>query len=347
MDRRRMIGALAATMASMTAPSVAIAKAKKKLAKTYPLFGSVEIIDPAAKALIDPAARISELANGFWWSEGPTWDKARRQLYFSDVPKNTAFSWSAKDDLKIFRKPSGLPDGEDATPFDSAGTNGLKMSRDGKRLLVASHGKRAVTMIDLTSGTETPLVQRFEGKKLNSPNDLIEAKDGTIYFTDPPYGLKGQDESPIKELQHNGVYRLRPDSRIELLDATMERPNGIALSPDERTLYVANSARENRMLKSYSIAADGKVTDKGMFFDARKLDGPGNPDGMCVAKNGYIFTTGPGGVLILSPDGTLIARILTEKACANCCFGIDGRTLFVTASDRLGMIPLKITGLGF
>jgi gluconolactonase len=347
MDRRKLLAFLAASAAGISAPGMIAAKQKKKRAKTYPLFGSVEIIAPEAMALIDPAARISELANGFQWSEGPTWDKTRRTLYFSDVPQNTAFSWSEKNGLKIFKKPSGLPDGEDVTPFGSAGSNGLKLSRDGKRLLVASHGKRAITSIDLSNGTETPLAQYFQGKRFNSPNDLVEAKDGSIYFTDPPYGLKGQDTSPLKVQPHNGVYRLHPDSSVELLDGTMLRPNGVALSPDERTLYVTHSAKDNRMLKHYSIGSDGKITDNGMFFDARSLDGPGNPDGLCVAKNGYIFSTGPGGVLILSPKGKLVARILTEKSCANCCFGKDGRTLFLTTTDRLGMIPLKTMGLGF
>lgn len=302
-------------------------------------FGSVEKLDPTLDDIIDSDAQLEQLADGFSWSEGPAWDNQRQRLYFSDVPANTAYQWSKADGLEIFRKPSGLETGD--------GTNGLLIAKDG-RLLTANHGKRAITAIDLDSGEDEILAHSFDGKKFNSPNDLVEAQDGSIYFTDPPYGLTGGDESELKDLSFNGVYRLSPDGTLSVIDKSLTRPNGIVLSPDEKTLYVAQSDPDVQILKSYSIDRE-TITDNGIFYDATPLasdDAPGLPDGMCVSQSGHIFATGPGGVLILSPSGKLLGRILAQKATANCAFGDDGRTLFITSSDRLARISLKVKGLG-
>ena len=310
---------------------------------------AVDSFSPDLADIIDPTARLETLATGFSWSEGPVWDQQRNRLYFSDVPQNTVFIWSESNALEIYLKPSGLPNGEDPAPFDSAGINGMWIAKDGK-LIAASHGKRAVTLIDIDSKAETVLVEQFQGKPLNSPNDVIEDRHGKIYFTDPPYGLKDGDQSPLKQQRHNGVYRRATDRSISLIDASLTRPNGIALSPDQSILYVAQSDPERQILKSYAIAEDGSTTDEGVFFDAQSLagdDAPGLPDGMCVAETGHIFATGPGGVLILSPQGQMLGRINTGKACANCAFGDDGRTLYLTASDTLLRIPIKTRGLGF
>ncbi|NJM50652.1 MAG: SMP-30/gluconolactonase/LRE family protein [Sphingomonadales bacterium] len=317
-------------------------------AQDYPLFGKVEQFDPALAEIIDVDTQLSKLADGFWWSEGPVWDRKRSRLYFSDVPQNTVYSWDEKNGLETWLKPSGLPDGADPAPFDSAGINGMWIMADGS-LLAASHGKRAVTRIDIDSKAETIISDSYNGKKFNSPNDLIEASDGSIFFTDPPYGLKGQDSSPDKVQSQNGVYRLGKDGKITLVDASLTRPNGVALSPDQKTLYVAQSDPEKQILKSYSLGTDGSIADNGLFFDAQPLAGkeaPGLPDGMCVAKSGHIFATGPGGVLILSAKGKLLGRINPGKACANCCFGDDGQMLYLTASDMLARIPLKINAWG-
>ena len=315
----------------------------------YPLFGKVEQFDPALSDVIDIDARLSQLADGFWWSEGPVWDRKRGQLYFSDVPQNTVFVWNEKNGLQVWLKPSGLPDGEDPAPFDSAGINGMWIDANGS-LLAASHGKRALTRINIDTKSETILAHSYQGKTLNSPNDLIEAKDGNIYFTDPPYGLKGDDKSPLKQQPHNGVYCMAKDGALSLIDASLTRPNGIALSPDGRTLYVAQSDPAKQILKSYTIRDDGQIFDNGIFFNAQPLageDAHGLPDGMCVAETGHIFATGPGGVLILSPKGKLLGRILAEKATANCAFGDDGKMLYLTSSDRLARIPVKVRGIGF
>ena len=306
---------------------------------------TIESMAGSMTGIVDPAAQIRQLASGFQWSEGPIWDRQRERLYFSDVPQNTIFSWSESDGLQTYRAFSGLPEGADDTPFDSAGTNGLIIGRDG-RLIAASHGKRAVTAIDLDSGDETILADRYAGQPFNSPNDLIEARDGTLYFTDPPYGLKGGDSSPLKRQAANGVYRRDPGGAITLIDDSLTRPNGIALSPDETVLYVSQSDPARQILKSYRLPPDRSVADLGVFFDAMPLvadDAPGLPDGMCVAATGHIFATGPGGILILDPEGELLGRIRTARASANCTFGnADGKMLYITSSDALLQIPLKV-----
>lgn len=333
-NRRTMISSLALGTLFACKPTI------KQQKQNDNKFGSVEKLDSALDDIIDSDAQLEQLAQGFSWSEGPAWDAKRQRLYFSDVPANTAYQWSEENGLEIFRKPSGLATGD--------GTNGLLMAKDG-RLLTANHGKRAITIINLDSSEDEILADRFDGKKFSSPNDLIEAEDGSIYFTDPPYGLTGGDESELKELSANGVYKRSPDGEITIIDDSLTRPNGIALSPDEKTLYVAQSDPDAQIIKHYSIASDGAVSDNDIFFDAGPLvadDAPGLPDGMCVAQTGHIFATGPGGILILSSEGKLLGRILAEKATANCAFGDDGRTLYLTSSDRLARIRIKVKGLG-
>lgn len=320
-------------------------KTTTSITAEYPKFGRVERLDPELDMIIDADARLEQLADGFSWSEGPIWDAKRNKLYFSDVPENTAYAWSKDKGLEILIKPAG-PEGGD-------GTNGLLMARDG-RLLTANHGKRAITAYDLDTKTDTILADDYQGKKFNSPNDLIETKDGVIFFTDPPYGLDGQDDSALKEMAFNGVYRRKTNGDISVIDNSLTRPNGIILSPDEKTLYVAQSDSEAQIIKSYNIENDDisdndNIIDQGIFYDATPLsadDAPGLPDGMCVAQTGHIFATGPGGILILSPDGRLLGRILAEKATANCAFGDDGKTLYLTSSDRLARIMLKVKGVG-
>lgn len=332
-NRRAIIAAIGISAITACQPKISDVSSSKKG------FGSVEKWDPSLDEIIDSNEKLTALADGFSWSEGPAWDAKRQRLYFSDVPANTAFIWSEKNGLEIFRKPSGLESGD--------GTNGLLMGNDG-RLLTANHGKRAITAINLDEGTDEILADNNNGKKFNSPNDLIEAQDGTIYFTDPPYGLKEGDDSPLKELNINGVYKRSPDGKITIVDESLTRPNGIVLSPDQKTLYVAQSDADAQIIKYYSIDGEN-IADKGIFYDATPLaadDAPGLPDGMCVAETGHIFATGPGGVLILSPDGKLLGRILAEKATANCAFGDDGKTLYLTSSDRLARISLKVKGLG-
>ncbi len=293
----------------------------------------IERLDPRLDALIPPGTDARILGTGYQWAEGPAWDRRRDCLYFTDVPANRAYRWRPGRDVEVWLDPSGIPT-DQAEGFREPGANGLWMREDGS-LLACVHGSRAVEVLDPDSRSRTRLVGEFQGQRFNSPNDLVEAADGSIYFTDPPYGLEGLDASPMKEMAVNGVYCRRPDGVVERLIADMSFPNGIALSPDERRLYVTQSDPQAPVIRSLDLDADGRVIGDQRFFDASGLDGPGLPDGMAVDAQGHIFATGPGGVLILAPDGILLGRILTGRGTANCAFGEDGRTLFLTAQDRL------------
>lgn len=310
---------------------------------------AVERFDPALDALIDPASMPEELGGGYVWAEGPAWDRERNCLYFTDVPGNTAWRWREGAGVDEFLSPSGIePDA--AEGFREPGANGLWYEGDGS-LLICNHGRRAVERMDIATGTRTVLADRFGGEPLNSPNDLVRSPGGTIYFTDPPYGLEGLDASPLKRQDANGVYRLAPDGRIDRLIDDMTFPNGIALSPDGRTLYVSQSDPEAMLIRRLTLEDDGEggFADEGVWFDAARFadDGlPGLPDGMAVAATGHVFATGPGGVLVLSPQGEGLGRILTGRASANCAFGgEDGSVLFITAHDRLLRIPTRTRGV--
>lgn len=315
---------------------------------SYETVGKIERSAPAVDSLLAPDARIEKLAEGFRWSEGPVWIRDGGYLLLSDVPANKMFRWSEKDGLSVFLDPSGF-DGPDPAGFREPGTNGL-IPGPGNTILMADHGNRAVAQLDLATKRKTFLAARFEGKRFNSPNDLVRASDGTIYFTDPPYGLEGLNQSPLKELAWNGVYRLRPDGRVELLVKDMSFPNGIILSPDERTLYVANSDPDRAIIMAFPLSADGSIGPERILADMTplaKAGMPGLPDGMAVDRAGNLFATGPGGVHILSPSGEALGRIDTGTAIANCAFGEDGRTLFLASNNFLGKIRLRTIGLGY
>jgi gluconolactonase len=257
------------------------------------------------------------------------------------------YRWSEKDGVSVFLDPSGY-DGPDPGAFREAGSNGLIRGPRGT-ILVADHGNRAVARLDLATKKKTFLATRFQGKRFNSPNDLVLAKSGVIYFTDPPYGLEGLNKSPLKELPFNGIYRLDPDGKVSLVDDSMTFPNGIILSPDERTLYVANSDPQRPIWMAFALDAQGRVTGKRVFADASaeaKAGLPGLPDGMAIDTEGNLFATGPGGVLVFAPDGRRLGRIDTGTAIANCAFGEDGRTLFLASNNMLARVRTKTKGLG-
>lgn len=308
---------------------------------------AIEIHDPAGEALFSGSSGLEQLAEGFSWSEGPTWDRVRDCLYVSDVPGNTAFMWSEDGGLETFLDPSGT-DWTNAEGIDSPGTNGLWYGAD-DRLYLCNHGTRSVQRMCPGEDARETLVDRFEGQRFNSPNDLVRASDGTLYFTDPPYGLEGLNGSPLKEMDVNGVYRLSPDGMCERLFDQLTFPNGVALSPDERSLYVTQSDPDAPHLYRAALGADGSVGALERMYDMADFlaaGDPGLPDGLAVSTQGVIFTTGPGGVLVISPEGRLLARILTGRATANCAFGgQDGRTLYMTAHDRLLRIATNATGV--
>ena len=302
--------------------------------------GLLDIFDDRILDVIDPSATLIQRAEGFTWSEGPAWDPVRSRLYFSDVPENKAWMWSEADGKSLFLDPSGAAEAEG---FREPGSNGLLYANDGS-LLVCNHGLRRVERLNIETRERSVVADQFDGKPFNSPNDVIEASDGTIYFTDPPYGLEGMNESPLKALPFNGVYRLRPGGAVELLLDDMTFPNGVALSPDETRLYVSQSDPDLPVLREVALGAGGEILSDRVLFDGTPfaVDGsPGLPDGMAVDAVGRIFLTGPGGIFVIEPDGVVLGRIRMPKATANCAFGGDGSKLFITSSDVLYELPTK------
>jgi len=309
-----------------------------------PTVGQIERLDPALDALVAPNAPIEQLAIGFAWSEGPLWRASGGYLLFSDVPRNTIYKWQDASGLSVFLRPAGYTGVN--PPGEELGTNGLTFDANDS-LVMADHGNRQVARLNEAKFTKTTLADRFEGKRLNSPNDLVYRSNGDLYFTDPPYGLKGLNDDPAKELRHNGVYRLTPSGQLSLLTQELTFPNGLAFSPDERTLYVANSDPNRAIWMAYDVRPDGTLGNGRVFFDATsfaKAGKKGLPDGMKVDRAGNLFASGPGGIFIFSRDGKHLGTIVTGQATANCAFGDDGSTLYMTADDRLLRVRLKTKG---
>ena len=309
--------------------------------------GAVEKMDDGLDAVLDVNESLEVLADGFEWSEGPVWVKDEQHLLFSDIPRNTIHQWSEERGLEVYLRPAGY-NGENP-PGKELGTNGLLIDSEG-RLVMCNHGLRAVTRLDGFNHTHTILADKYDGKRLNSPNDAVYKSNGDLYFTDPSYGLEGVNNSPLKEIDFNGVYRLGTDGNVELMTTEMTNPNGIGFSPDESILYVAQSDGSAPLLRAFDVQADGTLSEGRLFYDAtpqREAGGKGLPDGMAVDQEGNVFATGPGGVLILNPEGKLLGIIRTGEATANCAFGDDGSTLYITADMYLMRIRVKTKGLGF
>ena len=304
--------------------------------------------DPAMDAIVPKDWKIEKLAEGFGWAEGPIWVKSGGYLLFTDVPGNKMWKWSEKGGLEKFLDPSGAAN-PDMDVWREAGANGLAIL-DKKSILLADTGSRGIQKLDLKSKKKTPVAMSFEGKKFASPNDVTRMKSGVIFFTDPPYGFRKFDDAPQIEIKFNGVYRMGKDGKVTAIEKELYRPNGVALSPDERTLYVSQSEPTKAIINAYSLDADGNVTGKKLFHDVTDLVGeksPGLPDGLTVASDGTIFTSAPGGILVLSKEGKRLGRINDGKPTANCKFGDDGKTLYLTSKDMLARIRLNVTGVGF
>ena len=309
--------------------------------RQYRALGSIERNDPALDALIGPDAKIEVLADGFDWSEGPVWVRNGGYLLFSDVPRNVVHKWDPRSgSVSDYLKPSGYTG---STPRGGEpGSNGLTLDSQG-RLVLCQHGDRQVARVE-KDHKWTVLADKYEGKRFNSPNDLCYDKSGNLYFTDPPYGLEGKNDDPKKELDFNGVYLLRKNGQLVLLTKEFTFPNGIALSPDEKTLYVAQSDPNQPIVKAMDVKPDGTVTNSRVLFDASHLrEGrKGLPDGLKVDTKGNIFTTGPGGVLIIYKDGKHLGTINTGEATANCGWGgRDGSDLYITADMYLCRVKTK------
>ena len=300
--------------------------------------GVILRVDPRFDALVPADARIEKLADGFVFTEGPVWVRDESRLYFSDVRANVLYQWSEAEGASPFIDPvfEGDPTGR-----GSVSSNGLTLDAEG-RLIICEHGNRLISRLE-ADGTRTTLVDNYQGRRLNSPNDAVYGSDGSLYFTDPPYGLEGGEESPLRELDFNGIYRLTPEGELELLYADQTRPNGIALSPDETTLYVANSDANQKVWYAYDVGDDG-LSNPRVFYDVNDQTAAGGADGMKVDGAGNIFATGPGGVWVFAPDGTHLGSIQPDEVPANVGWGDDGRTLYMTAQTGLYRIRLTTEG---
>ena len=305
-------------------------------------IGSLEFLDPRMEDLIDKNAKIELLAEGFDWAEGPVWVDRLNGVLFSDVPNNKVYMWNEKKGLSIFLEPSGMTNYSPTNKTD--GSNGLALDKNGN-LILCQHGDRTVARLkkwNFKKPSFDIIVEKYEGKRLNSPNDLVFDKSGSIYFTDPPYGLKIQDDDPLKELNFNGIYRWSESKGIELLSKSMKRPNGIILSEDEKTVYVGNSDKDNNVIIAFDNDKNGLVNER-VFFDGNKLskNRVGLFDGLKLHSSGIIFTTGPGGVLLLDSKGKHLGTIMPGKATANCAFDSNESYLYLTSDNVLARIKLK------
>jgi len=311
---------------------------------SYLDVGYIEVLDEELNQLIDSTSKLEILSEGHSWTEGPLWLEDRKMLLFSDIPRNTVYSWSEDKGVQEYLKPSGFT-GENFEGSEP-GANGLLLDSEGY-LVLCQHGNRQ--MAKMISDIDNPkpefetLVNSFDGKKLNSPNDGVFDSDGNLFFTDPPYGLAKRMEDPEKELEFQGVYRYDPSGDLHIMDAELSRPNGIAFSPDETVLYVANSDPDRAIWMAYDIDKESGILSKKVFYDVTELTSTekGLPDGLKVNDAGYLFATGPGGVLIFNAESKRIGTIRTGRATSNVAFNADQSVLFMTADSYILRLNLK------
>jgi gluconolactonase len=301
--------------------------------------GSIARLDPAFDALVPADAQIEKVAGGFTFTEGPLW-RPKGVLWFSDVVGNVVRQWSPDGRVIEILRPGGY-DGNSLPAGGFIGPNGMTAGKDGS-VLLCQHGNRRIVRIGRDMKITT-VVDRFEGRKLNAPNDVVYRSDGSLYFTDPPYGLPKQDDDPAKELPFNGVFKLT-EGKLDAIIKDLSRPNGLAFSPDERTFYVANSDEKYRVWIRYDVAADGTVRNGSVFADATAAKEPGLPDGMKVDVRGNIWATGPSAVWVFSPEGTHLGIIRPPEDPANCAWGDDGKALYITAETGVYRLKTSVAG---
>ncbi len=306
-------------------------------------IGRVVSLDPAFDQLVDKDAQVEILANQFRWSEGPVWVKDSNYLLFSDIPNNTIFKWKNGEGLSEWLKPAGytgkLPYGGEP------GSNGLIINKKGE-LVLCEHGDRRISAMPLSMGGKRTITDNHNGKRFNSPNDIVQHSSGAYYFTDPSYGLPKEAK---QEIPFKGVYRCDIKGKTTLLIQGLT-PNGIAFSPDEKTLYIGQSESERAIIYSYPVKADGTLGPQKIFFNSTYLHKEGlrgAPDGLKVDVKGNVWSTGPGGIIVVSPAGKLLGRVETTQPTANCAFGEDGSVLYITANTMLLRIKTKTKGHGF
>jgi len=306
-------------------------------------YMTVEVLDDRMRQWVGDSARARLLAEGFDWSEGPVWLENEKKLLFSDVPVNTVYAWSEQEGLTTYLSPSGYT--ASAPRGGEMGSNGLAVDQAG-HLILCQHGDRRIARMirpldDPGPDFET-LAGTYNNMRFNSPNDVVIASNGRIYFTDPPYGLEGLTDDPARETPFQGVYCIEPDGQVSLLTDSLARPNGIALSPDEKTLYVGNSSGENPWWIAYQLDKNDSVREGRILVDASEYyaDARG-PDGMSVTRDGTIISSGFGGVWFIQPDGTVLGRILVGTPVSNTALDDQEKNLYITADNHVWQIRLR------
>lgn len=307
-----------------------------------PTMGTFIKKDSAFDSIVSADAKIEQIASGHKFTEGPLWTR-HGTLLFSDIPANTIFQWTTDGKIAEYRGHSGY-EKDDYNTGEFVGSNGLTMDAAGN-VIICEHRNGRVGKLT-PDGKYSIVVAKFGSKRLNSPNDAVVKSNGDIYFTDPPYGLAKQDDDPMKELKFNGVYRVSKNGKLDLLHKELTRPNGLAFSPDEKTLYVANSDEKRKIWMKFDVDVAGKIANGKIFFDATAETADGLPDGMKIDKRGNLYCTGPGGVWVFTPEGKHLGTIAPKEVPANVAFGdADGKTLYMTARTGVYKVRVNIEGI--
>lgn len=324
--------------------SISITGIEKKVTAVFP---RIVTYDSRLSDLIDLDAHIEKLADGFEWVEGPVWNKKEGYLLFSDIPRNCIYKWKEDEGISLFLHASGYK-GKTVYKGKEPGSNALTYDAKGE-LYICQHGERRIVRLG-PNNEETVVADSYDGKRLNSPNDLVFKSTGELYFTDPPYGLALRFDDPAKELPYSGIYRVK-DGTVELMSKELMVPNGLAFSPDEKYLYVSNTG--NKALKDlprwhrFKVNEDGTLGEKEIFFESSLFSArrPGSPDGLKVDEKGNLYCAGPGGIYIFSPDAVLLGLVEFAEPTANCNWGgEDGSWLYIASNHAIFRVHLKNKG---
>lgn len=308
------------------------------------VIGSIEKLDPGLDAVIQGTPPVEIIGDGFEWCEGPLWLETQQKLLLSDVFRNTVYQWTAGKGVETYFTPSGYtgktPRGEEL------GSNGLLLNREGK-LVLCQHGDRRLALmngpLDKPAPDFTTVADKYQGKKLNSPNDAVMRSNGDFFFTDPPYGMEKRENDPVREIPFHGVYRVNGAGEVLLLTDSITRPNGIALTPDERRLVVANSDPDKPVWYVFDIGPGDSLQNGRILYNAaaEAKHEKGLPDGLKIDKQGNIFASGPGGIWIFNKDQQLLGKIKLPESASNCALADDGRTLYITADMYLLRVKMR------
>jgi len=312
--------------------------------KKVTTIGSIERMDDAINSIIDNNAQIEIIAKGFEWAEGPLWLEKEQMLLFSDVPKNIVYKWTEEKGKEVYLTPSGYTG--TLKRGGEMGSNGLTPNKKGQ-LVLCQHGNRQLAVMNAALTNPKPvfttIADQYNSKRFNSPNDLVYDSKGNLYFTDPPYGLEHNMEDRRKEIPFQGVYKVDPLGKVTLLTDSITRPNGIALTPDEKQVIIAHSDSTKPRWYIYDLSADGTLANGKIFYDATEAlkREPGNPDGLKIDKSGNVFASGPGGIWIFDKPGKVLGRIRFPEKVSNCAFSTDGKVLYITATNDVLRVKLR------